>query len=142
VIVLDTNVLSEVMKPSPTRAVVTWLDTKPRTILYTTSVTQAEILHGIRLLPTGRRRSQLQAAADAMFDEDLADRILGFGSAAAKLYVEIAIHRRRIGRPISHFDAQIAAIARAGGASVATRNVDDFEDCGVTVLDPWKPARA
>ncbi len=138
-IILDTNVLSELMKPNPTTKVVDWMAAQPAASLYTTSTTQAEILHGLMLLPPGRRRSALEAAATSMFAEDFGGRILGFGSDAAPPYAQIASDRRRAGRPISHFDAQIAAIARFMGAAVATRNTADFDGCGVTVVDPWKP---
>ena len=136
-IILDTNVLSELMKPAPASVVVDWVASQPAANLYTTSITQAEILHGLMLLPRGRRRSALEAAARAVFAEDFGGRILGFGTDAAAPYAQIASERRRAGCPISHFDAQIAAIARFAGASVATRNVDDFEACGITLLNPW-----
>lgn len=139
-IVLDTNVLSELMRPIPDEAVVTWVASRPSTSLYTTSVTQAEILHGILLLATGRRRTQLLSAARAMFADDFAGRVLGFGVDAALPYAQIAADRRRAGRPVSQFDAQIAAIARACGAAVATRNVADFHGCGIKVVNPWAAA--
>ncbi len=137
-IVLDTNVLSEMMKASPSAGVARWLAAQPATSLYTTAVTQAEILHGVMLLPAGRRRGAIEKAAEAMFDEDFAGRVLPFGSDAARLYARIAADRRRAGRPISHFDAQIAAIARSTGAAVATRDVADYHGCGVEVIDPWE----
>jgi predicted nucleic acid-binding protein len=138
VIVLDTNVLSEIMKQAPAPTVLRFLAAQPSTSLYTTSITQAEILHGIMLLPVGRRRSALEAAADAMFREEFAERLLGFGSDAAHAYATIASKRSRSGRPISHFGAQIAAIARSAGAEIATRNVDDFQGCGVAIVNPWE----
>jgi toxin FitB len=137
VIVLDTNVLSELMRPEPAKAVVTWVSSQPAMSFYTTTVTQAEILYGILLLAAGKRRARLLSAAQAMFAEELAGRVLSFGSDAAALYARIASDRRRAGHPISHFDAQIAAIARANGAKVATRNVADFRGCGVELIDPW-----
>jgi toxin FitB len=137
VILLDTNVLSELMKAAPANSVVRWFSTQPATSLYTTSITQAEVLHGILLLPPGRRRSAFEAAADAMFEEEFAGRILPFGSDAAHPYARIAAERRRAGRPISHFDAQIAAIAHCAGAAVASRNVADFDGCGIEVINPW-----
>jgi predicted nucleic acid-binding protein len=137
-IILDTNVLSELMKPAPASRVVDWIATQPAASLYTTSVTQAEILHGIMVLPAGRRRRSLELAATSMFAEEFGGRILGFNSDAALPYARIASNRRRVGRPISHFDAQIAAIALSTGGSLATRNVGDFDDCGVTVVDPWQ----
>lgn len=138
-IILDTNVLSEMMEPAPAAQVVDWMARQPAAGLYTTSITQAEILHGLMLLPPGRRRRALQAAATSMFAEDFGGRILGFGTDEAPPYAGIASERRRAGRPISHFDAQIAAIARSTGAVLATRNVTDFDGCGVTLVNPWKP---
>ena len=136
-IIVDTNVISELMRASPAAAVVRWLDSQQTTELYVTSITQAEILLGIQILPSGRRRDKLTAEADATFEGDFAGRILAFGSDAAKAYALLKSDRRRRGRPIPPLDAQIAAIAQAHGASVATRNVDDFEHCGVDLIDPW-----
>ena len=137
-IVLDTNVLSELMRPAPAASVVRWVAAQPATNLYTTSVTQAEILHGIMLLPSGRRRNVLEATAETMFSEDFGGRVLPFGREAAHPYARIVAQRRRAGRPISHFDAQIAAIARSVGAAIATRNVADYDACGVEVINPWE----
>jgi predicted nucleic acid-binding protein len=137
VIVLDTNVVSELMKAEPDEAVRTWVGAQPATVLYTTSVTQAEVLHGIALLAAGKRREALQAAAEAMFRDDFGGRILPFGSDAAQPYARIAAARRRVGRPISQFDAQIAAIARSTGAAIATRDSAGYDGCGVKVIDPW-----
>ncbi|MBA3395347.1 MAG: type II toxin-antitoxin system VapC family toxin [Deltaproteobacteria bacterium] len=140
-IVLDTNVISELMRGTPSPAVVLWVNSKAATSLYTTSVTQAEILHGILLLPKGKRRDAIATAADEMFERDFASRILGFGSDAAAAYATIAATRRRAGRPIAAFDAQIAAIARSNDADLATRNIADFEDCGIDLIDPWNARR-
>jgi predicted nucleic acid-binding protein len=137
-IVLDTNVVSELMKASPDESVIAWVAAQPAALLHITSITQAEILHGIRLLPAGKKRAAVQAAAEAMFATDFAGRILPFASGAAADYARIAADRRKAGRPISQFDAQIAAIAVSARASVATRNVADFEGCGLKVVDPWK----
>ena len=136
-IVLDTNVVSELMRAEPTESVSTWVAAQPATSQYTTSITHAEINYGILLLPAGKRRARLLSAANAMFSEDFAGRVLGFGMDAAALYAQIAAERRRNGRPISHIGAQIAAIARANGAKVATRNIADFQGCGVDLIDPW-----
>jgi len=136
-IVLDTNVVSELMKPSPAARVAEWIAGQAAASLYITSITQAEILHGVMLLPSGRRRAAVEAAADAMFKQEFGGRILPFGTDAAEPYARIAVDRRRAGRPISHFDAQIAAIARTIGSAVATRNVEDFEGCGVKLVNPW-----
>jgi len=137
-IVLDTSVLSELMKPAPADAVTRWFGRWAPARLYTTAITESEILHGIMLLTAGKRRNAFQAAAQAMFGEDFAGRILPFDSPAAHAYALIAASRARSGKPISHFDAQIAAIAHSAGASIATRNVRDFDDCDVEVIDPWE----
>jgi predicted nucleic acid-binding protein len=137
-IVLDTNVVSELMRASPDESVLGWVAAQPAASLHVTSVTQAEILHGILLLPAGKKRAAIQAAADAMFAAEFAGRILPFASGAAADYARIAAERRKAGRPISQFDAQIAAIAVSSRASIATRNVADFEGCGVKVIDPWR----
>lgn len=137
-IILDTNVLSELMKPAPDEDVTRWMASQPASSVYTTSLTQAEVLYGIAVLPAGARRSALEAAAEAMFAEELSDRILAFGADAARPYARIAAERRRAGRPISQFDAQIAAIARSSGAALATRNVADYDGCGVKLINPWE----
>lgn len=136
-ILLDTNVVSELMKPAPNEEVAAWIGARPALSLYTTSITQAEILHGVMLLPTGKRRETLEAAARAMFREELGGRVLAFGTDAALPYARIAVDRRGSGRPISQFDAQIAAITRCLRATLATRNVTDFEGCGIEVVNPW-----
>ena len=111
-IILDTNVLSELMRPKPSPRVVTWVAKQPATKIFTTSITEAEIFYGIELLTKGKRREGLLAAAEAVFAEDLAGRIFGFESDAARAFSKIAAHRRALGRPISQADAQIAAIAQ------------------------------
>ena len=136
-IVLDTNVVSEVMKPKPSAMVLSWMEAHPRERLFITTVTQAEILYGVQLLPAGRRRAALQADIDSMLNVEFAGRILPFDEQAASAFSRIAADRRTSGRPISDFDAQIAAIAFSRGASIATRDVRDFEDCGAVVLNPW-----
>jgi predicted nucleic acid-binding protein len=137
-IVLDTNVLSELLAPSPSPAVVSWLSAQPAAAVFTTAVTEAEILYGLALLPDGRRRQALEAAVRPIFSEDLAGRVLAFDREAAASYAVIASRRRAIGRPISQFDAQIAAIAVSRGASIATRNVADFAETGAPVINPWE----
>ena len=137
-IILDTNVISELMRAAPAAAVMHWMNARPASSLYVTSITQAEILHGIQILPRGKRRDAIAAAAAEMFEHDFAGRVLPFGSDAAVAYASLAAARRRAGRPISGFDAQIAAIARTHDADLATRNVDDFDGCGIEVIDPWK----
>ena len=110
---------------------------RPDDLLFTTAVCQAEILSGLAVLPQGRRRSELEAAAWAMFLEDFGGRVLPFDTVAAEGYAEIYARRRRAGRPGATADLMIAAIARVHGASVVTRNVADFDACGVAVLNPW-----
>ena len=136
-IVLDTNVLSELMRSEPHPAVFAWTAGQPRSELFTTSVNVAEILYGIAALPIGRRRSGLAATAEAMFAEDLAGRILPFDDEAAAQYAEIAVSRRRQGRPIEAFDAQIAAITLVARADLATRDSAGFTGCGLSLIDPW-----
>jgi toxin FitB len=136
-IVLDTNVISEVIKPDPSAEVTGWLARERTPNIFTTAITQAELLYGIELMPRGRRRSTLEAAITRILRELLADRILPFDSNAAEVYARIAASRRAIGKPISEPDAQIAAIARSRGAALATRNTRDFERCGIKVVNPW-----
>lgn len=137
-IVLDTNVLSELMRSEPAAAVFAWVAKQPRATLYTTSVNKAEILYGIAALPEGHRRASLAAAAEAMFTDDFAGRVLPFDEAAAVLYAEIVAARRRDGRPIEALDAQIAATARVAGAGVASRDVNGFAGCGLILINPWE----
>ncbi len=139
-IVLDTNVLSELLRPIPATQVEAWLAAQDGASVYFTAVGEAELRHGVAILPAGRRREALARAIEGVLDEDFRDRILSFDREAARAYAAIAAERRTAGRPISQFDCQIAAIARAYGASVATRNISDFEGCGVTVIDPWEKA--
>lgn len=134
---LDTNVLSELLRAEPSPEVVAWVAAQPPESLYVTAVTQAEMMLGARLLPTGKRRTALEGMLAAMFEEDFAERILPFDAAAVRAYVEIVSRRRSLGRPIAQFDAQIAAIARQSGATLATRNTADFSHCGVALFDPW-----
>jgi len=110
---------------------------QPAPTLFTTTISQAEILYGVAVLPVGRRRVALQEVVVAIFDKEFFGRVLPFDNSSAQAFAEIAATRRRLGRPIGDFDAQIAAIARSRGAAVATRNVDDFTDCGITVISPW-----
>lgn len=137
-IVLDTNVLSELMRPKPSERVVVWIAGQPLADLSTTAITEAEIFYGIELLAKGKRRDGLLAAAEGIFTEDFAGRVLAFENDAARHFARIVAHRRTLGRPISHADAQIAAIARAHGAKLATGNGPDFANCDITVIDPWR----
>ena len=137
-IVVDTNVLSEALLPAPAPKVLDWLRSEPLVSLFTTAITEAELLYGIALLPLGRRRNALAASILEILTADFDGRILPFDSAAARESADIASSRRRSGLPISEADARIAAIARSRGAAVATRNISDFSGCGVTVIDPWR----
>ena len=136
-IILDTNVISELMRPMPSGWVVSWVEKQPAAELFTTAITEAEIFYGIELLTEGKRRAGLLAAAEAMFDEDFAGRVIGFDSNASRAFAAIAARRRALGKPISHPDAQIAAIAQFHGAALATRDAAGFEDCGIQLVDPW-----
>src|SRR5690349_8464790 len=122
---LDTNVVSEILKPQPAASVLTWLSTFARSQVFTTSVTQAEILYGLVLLPPGQKRSRLLKAVHEVFFEVLGERILAFDTTCASAYAEIASTRRTLGKPISQLDAQIGAIALAHGLRLATRNIRD-----------------
>ena len=137
-ILLDTNVVSEVMKPAPEPAVELWLAGQPAASIFLCAITEAELRFGLAIMTEGRRRSTLAAVVDGMLGEDFGGRILPFDSRAAIEFANLAADRRRSGRPISIPDAQIAAIARSRGAALATRNVADFEGCGVDIIDPWR----
>jgi len=135
--VIDTNVASELMCPQPTAAVAAWIADRDAQDMYLTAVSEAELLHGVAIMPTGKRRSALKAAMTRWLDRGFRERILPFDSAAARVYAEIAAERRRTGRPIGEADCQIAAISRSRGADLVTRNVRDFEGTGLNVIDPW-----
>jgi hypothetical protein len=139
-IVLDTNVLSELAKPAAEPIVIAWANAQPVADLYTTAINEAEILFGLAIMPPDRRRDALQRAVDTAFSVLLAGRVLPFDRLAARRYAELAGDRRRNGRPVGLADLQIAAIARARNATaIATRNTQDFADCGVPVVNPWEP---
>jgi predicted nucleic acid-binding protein len=137
-LILDTNVISEPMQPRPDSRVLSWWSHQRKSgELFITTITIAEILYGIALLPKGKRRDKLMAEAEATFAEDFAGRILSFDEDAARAFAEIAATRRAQGRPIADFDAQIAAITRLHRATLATRNTTDFEGCGLSLVNPW-----
>ncbi len=136
---LDTNVLSELMREHPAAAVLDWFAENVAGVMHTSTVTQAEILTGIALLPAGKRRTALAEAAEKMFDHDFAAHCLAFDAVAAKNYAVIVATRTRQGQPVSTEDAQIAAIALANGLIMATRNTKDFEDiAALTLVNPWQ----
>lgn len=137
-IILDTNVVSELTAPEPASNVVAWLASQTETDLYITSVNEAELLAGAERLPVGRRRNDIMAANKRIINEVLGGRVLLFDRDAASFYAVISAERERIGRPISDLDCMIAAIARAHGAIVATRDTDGFVDCGIQVVNPWE----
>lgn len=136
-ILLDTNVVSELARPAPNPAVIYWLDVQVTEDVFLTAITEAELRFGVAILPAGRRRERLAFEVENMLREDFNRRILPFDSDAARTYTEIAASRRAIGKPISDADCQLAAIARYHGAAVATRNAKDFERCGIELINPW-----
>jgi len=136
-IVVDTNVVSELMRPSPSPVVVSWVRRNDRE-LYTTSITLAEIRYGIERLTGGHRKQLLRSTADEVF-ADFEERVLPFDAEAAVAYATIVSDRDRAGLPIDGFDAQIASICRTHRAALATRNSKDFQDTRIDVIDPWQP---
>ena len=138
--VMDTNVVSELMRVDPEPAVLNWIDRRPRRELFTTAVTEAEIRAGIAYLPEGARRRGLEDACERLFGGLLDNRVLPFDSGAAHAYAGIVAARRRAGRPIAQADSQILAIARSRCFAVATRNVQDFDAMGTRVVNPWPPS--
>ena len=139
-VVLDTNVVSELMQSEPSSKVLAWLDDRPTRELFVTAVTEAEVRTGIAFLPEGARRRGLAEAAERAFGGLFAGRVLPFDRAAALAYADIAAARRASGRPLSQTDGQIAAIARSRAMTVATPNVRDFSGTGIEVIDPWAEA--
>jgi toxin FitB len=137
VIVLDTNVVSELMRPAPAEVVVAWVDTQPAVEVFLTAVTVAELLYGVGRLADGARKTDLAETVEAMLAEDFDNRILAFDGAAAAHYADVVVRRERAGRPISMADALIAAICRSHNAIFATRNLSDFEDTGLSLANPW-----
>ena len=135
--VLDTNVLSEIVKDAPAPSVAEWLKACPAEVVFTTVICLSELLYGVRRLPESRRRYRLEAALGSLFGEVLAGRVLTFGEAAAAAYADIRIARERIGLPVAQEVGMIAAIARTAGATVVTRDETGFAGCGVPVINPW-----
>lgn len=135
-IVLDTDVVSELMRRDPDHRVREWIQAQVPAQLWTTSVTVAEVRYGIARLPANRRRELLSSAAEDVFGR-FADRVLPFDVTAARSYPEVVVERAAVGSPISGFDAQIAAICRVSDAVLATRNTADFDDVGLHLVDPW-----
>lgn len=139
-ILLDTNVISELVRPAPDPGVLAYIGGLDPDSVVTAAICVAEIRYGVARLPDGRRRDDLAARISAFLDAAFADRILPFDTACAALYGDIRTAREAAGRPITVEDAMIAATARAYGVhALATRNTRDFADCGVTLIDPWRP---
>ena len=136
-VLLDTNVVSEMLRPTPNPAVVRWVAERPGSELYFSAVGEAEMRYGVAILPAGRRKNALALAIDAILREDFEDRVLPFDSDAGREYAEIAAARRAAGHTAAPADCQIAAIARSRGMVVATRNIRDFEGMGIEVINPW-----
>ncbi|MBV8931250.1 MAG: type II toxin-antitoxin system VapC family toxin [Kutzneria sp.] len=139
-IILDTNVLSELVRDVPNPQVMAWLDSLPADDIATTAIAIAELLYGVIRLPDGRRKTLLAEAVQTMIDDDFRGRVAPFDTAAAACYAVVVADRERLGRPISVADAQIAAICNTRRATLATRNTKDFVDTGIELLDPWRCA--
>jgi toxin FitB len=136
-IVLDTNIVSEMMRTQPNKHVMKWLDDQKSGDLWLTAVNTAELMLGVARLPKGARKSQLASALATTLDEDFSGRILPFDTEAAAVYADLAVQREAIGRTGSIADTQIAAICLVHGATFATRNVKDFEAMGLVLINPW-----
>jgi predicted nucleic acid-binding protein len=141
VIILDTNAVSEVMKPAPSESVLRWLASQEPLNIFVTVITQAEMLYGVEVLASGKRKQSLLALTEKLFGaEGFQGRILPFDQQSAQEFARILARRKAAGRPMSQFDAMIAAIARSHGATLATRNSTDFEHCGIRLINPWTAA--
>ncbi|CAB3748045.1 type II toxin-antitoxin system VapC family toxin [Paraburkholderia humisilvae] len=136
-IVLDTNVLSETMKPDPDDRAMIWFRAQSRDRLFTTAITKVEMLYGLRTMEHSERKEKKSAVINAILNVDFAGKVLSFDRDAARRYAEIFASRKEAGRPIEEFDAMIAAIAQSKGAILATRNVKDFVNCDIEVVNPW-----
>jgi toxin FitB len=141
VIVLDTNIISELTRQVPEPRVLSWLDSLPAGEVGTTAVTAAELLYGVARMPAGRRKTELAAAVGGLLGNDFRARVLPFDERCASRYADIVCGRETLGRPIGVADAQIAAICRTAEATLATRNTDDFSGTGIELINPWKPDR-
>jgi len=136
-IVLDTNVISEVVKPAPAAEVVEWLNSQESSDLFVTTITLGEISYGVQILPDGNRRTSLSRAVNRFVDQAFGDRVLVFDQESAYGYGEVMAGRRKLGRPLSAPDGQIAAITRRHRFQLATRNTNDFEECGIGLINPF-----
>jgi hypothetical protein len=138
-IILDTNVLSELMREKPTASVVQWIDRQPQSSIWITSVTLMEVRYGVQSLPAGRRRDRLMRELEAVLKEEIEERCASFDAAAAQEAASLMAVRKRQGRPIEFRDTMIAGIVMSRHAILATRNTTHFSDLGSKVVDPWKP---
>lgn len=136
-IILDTNVISELMKPSPSSSVLNWISNEDSTELFITTITIGEIVYGIHTLPDGNRRNALEIAFDKTIKKTFRYRILSFDETSSHSYGKIMSHRKKLGKPFSILDGQIAAIAQSQHATLATRNIRDFVDCELTLINPF-----
>jgi predicted nucleic acid-binding protein len=137
-ILIDTNIISEMMKSSPSANVIGWLDQQEAMQLYISTITIAEISYGINVLPNGNRRNLLEDSFNKVVRDAFEHRILSLDEVAAHFYGKIMSRRKQLGKPMSIPDGQIAAIARANSAAIATRNINDFSDCGLDVINPFE----
>jgi predicted nucleic acid-binding protein len=142
VIILDTNVISELTRPAPDPGVISWLDSLPAEETAITAITAAELRYGVRRMPDGRRKVELSEAVHLLISADFRDRVEPFDVLAADQYADVVAGRERAGHPISISDAQVAAICRVLNATLATRNTSDFTGTGVNLTDPWKAAES
>jgi toxin FitB len=140
VIILDTNVISELTRPVPDSGVIAWLDSLPPEETAITAITAAELRYGVRRMPDGRRKTELSEAVSALINTDFRDRVEPFDVLAADQYADVVTTREHAGKPIGISDAQIAAICRVLNATLATRNTSDFTGTGVNLINPWKAA--
>ena len=137
--VLDTKVLSEVFRPRPDSNVAMLMDAAVAETIFVTALSKAELLVGLAYMPDGRRKAEFGSVIGRFFSQWLKTPVLSFGTREAEIYAEIIAYRRRLGRPLGQVDAQIAAITNAWGFTIVTRNVSDFEHCGIEVINPWNP---
>jgi toxin FitB len=141
-IILDTNVISELTRPAPDPGVIAWLDSLPADEAAITAITAAELRYGVRRMPDGHRKAELSEAVNALINADFRNRVEPFDVLAADQYADVVTRREQAGRPISISDAQIAAICLVLSATLATRNTSDFTGTGVDLIDPWKAAES
>lgn len=138
--ILDTNVVSEIFRPAPDQRVADWFKRASPPQLFVTAISKAESLLGLAMMPDGKRKQALDEAMRTFFEDRLKTPILPFGDRETRFFADLVSNRRRAGLPIGEFDAQIAAIAKSRGFAVVTRNVNDFEHCGIGIINPWEAA--